>query len=84
MYVGKHDTAFSVVRYGNVMGSRGSVIPFFRSLAEAGELPITDERMTRFWITLDQAVQLVVTAFAEMKGGEIFVPKICFRNFQKR
>jgi len=75
-YVGKHDTAFSVVRYGNVMGSRGSVIPFFRSLAEAGELPITDERMTRFWITLDQAVQLVVTAFAEMKGGEIFVPKI--------
>lgn len=75
-YVGKHDTAFSVVRYGNVMGSRGSVIPFFQSLAKTGELPITDERMTRFWITLDQAIQLVVTAFAEMNGGEIFVPKI--------
>jgi UDP-N-acetylglucosamine 4,6-dehydratase len=75
-YVGKHETAFSVVRYGNVVGSRGSVIPFFQSLSQADEVPITDERMTRFWITLDQAIQLVVTAFSTMKGGEIFVPKI--------
>lgn len=75
-YSGARDTAFSVVRYGNVMGSRGSVIPYFKKLAESGKLPITDERMTRFWITLDQAVDLVLTAFGEMHGGEIFVPKI--------
>ena len=70
-------TKFSVVRYGNVMGSRGSVIPFFRRLAAAGEpLPITDLRMTRFWITLPQAVQFVVDAFESMDGGELYVPRI--------
>ncbi|CAK0745716.1 UDP-N-acetylglucosamine 4,6-dehydratase (inverting) [Azospirillaceae bacterium] len=69
---------FSVVRYGNVVGSRGSVIPFFRKLiAEGSEfLPITDERMTRFWITLQHGVEFVITSFAMMQGGEIFVPKI--------
>jgi UDP-N-acetylglucosamine 4,6-dehydratase len=75
-YVGSGDTRFSVVRYGNVMGSRGSVIPRFQQLAKNGRLPITDTRMTRFWITLDQAVDLVIKAFDEMQGGEIFVPKI--------
>ena len=70
-------TRFSVVRYGNVMGSRGSVIPFFRRLAAAGELlPITDPRMTRFWITLPQAVDFVVSAFDDMTGGELYVPRI--------
>ncbi len=75
---GKNDTRFAVVRYGNVVGSRGSVIPFFSKLiAEGAEhLPITDERMTRFWITLQQGVNFVVTSFAVMRGGEIFVPKI--------
>ena len=70
-------TRFSVVRYGNVMGSRGSVIPFFRSMAEQGlPLPITDSRMTRFWITLPQAVQFVIDSFEQMNGGELFVPRI--------
>jgi FlaA1/EpsC-like NDP-sugar epimerase len=69
-------TTFSVVRYGNVMGSRGSVIPFFSSLKETGELPITDERMTRFMITLEQGVELVWKAFDDMLGGEIYVKKI--------
>ena len=69
-------TRFSVVRYGNVMGSRGSIIPFFLSLREKGELPITDERMTRFMITLDDAVSLVWDAFDTMIGGEIYVKKI--------
>jgi len=70
-------TRFAVVRYGNVMGSRGSVIPFFRKLAEAGEpLPITDMRMTRFWITLPQAVQFVIDSFDDMRGGELYVPRI--------
>ncbi len=71
-------TRFSVVRYGNVVGSRGSVLPFFRSLVDAGatELPITDPRMTRFWITLTQGVELVLSAFDRMYGGEIFIPKI--------
>lgn len=75
---GGHRTRFAVVRYGNVIGSRGSVIPFFRSLVSRGEksLPITDPRMTRFWITLDQGVAFVLKAFARMQGGEIFVPKI--------
>jgi UDP-N-acetylglucosamine 4,6-dehydratase len=75
---GKDRTRFSVVRYGNVVGSRGSVVPFFRGLVAAGraELPITDERMTRFWITLDQGVEFVLNAFQRMHGGEIFVPKI--------
>jgi len=67
-----------VVRYGNVVGSRGSVVPFFRKLISEGqnELPITDMRMTRFWITLQQGVDFVIKNFARMKGGEIFVPKI--------
>jgi len=70
-------TRFAVVRYGNVMGSRGSVIPFFRRTAAAGQpLPITDRRMTRFWITLPQAVDFVVDSFASMTGGELFVPRI--------
>ena len=70
-------TSFSVVRYGNVMGSRGSVIPFFRRLASEGTpLPITDMRMTRFWITLPQAVDFVITSFADMTGGELYVPRI--------
>lgn len=75
-YSGVHDTKFAVVRYGNVVGSRGSVVPFFRNLAATGTLPITDERMTRFWITLEQGVQFVVDGFERMHGGELFVPKI--------
>jgi UDP-N-acetylglucosamine 4,6-dehydratase/5-epimerase len=75
-YAGVHDTLFSVVRYGNVMGSRGSVIPFFASLAHTGELPITDPKMTRFMITLEQGVELVWHAFDDMQGGEIYVKKI--------
>jgi UDP-N-acetylglucosamine 4,6-dehydratase/5-epimerase len=76
-YAAGYETRFSVVRYGNVMGSRGSVVPFFRGLAERGEsLPITDERMTRFWITLPQAVQFVVDSFDRMNGGELYVPRI--------
>jgi UDP-N-acetylglucosamine 4,6-dehydratase len=75
-YVGGRDTRFAVVRYGNVMGSRGSVIPLFLSLAETGELPITDPRMTRFMISLEQAVELVWHAFEDMVGGEIYVKKI--------
>ena len=75
---GSHPTRFSVVRYGNVVGSRGSVVPFFKSLIERGEttLPITDERMTRFWITLSQGIEFVLSSFSRMQGGEIFVPKI--------
>jgi UDP-N-acetylglucosamine 4,6-dehydratase (inverting) len=77
-YSGKTGTVFSVVRYGNVAGSRGSVIPFFKSLIDQGEkiLPITDFRMTRFLITLDQGVNLVFRALTEAKGGEIYVSKI--------
>ena len=76
-YAAAYDTRFSVVRYGNVMGSRGSVIPFFRKLADAGEsLPITDLRCTRFFITLPQAVQFVVDSFDLMSGGELYVPRI--------
>jgi len=75
-YAGRRETRFSVVRYGNVMGSRGSVIPFFLSIADKGVLPITDERMTRFMITLDQGVELVWHAMADMQGGEIYVKKI--------
>jgi len=75
-YSGSAGTKFSVVRYGNVMGSRGSVIPLFKKLATTGEIPITDPRMTRFWITLPQAVDFVVSSFDQMRGGEIFVPKI--------
>ena len=79
-YVGSDATTFSVVRYGNVMGSRGSVIPFFMSLAEKGVLPITDSRMTRFMITLEQGVELVWHAFEDMAGGEIYVKKIPSMN----
>ena len=75
-YSGEHGTRFSVVRYGNVMGSRGSVIPFFFSIKEKGVLPITDERMTRFMISLEQGVELVWHAFEDMEGGEIYVKKI--------
>lgn len=75
-YAGGHDTRFSVVRYGNVMGSRGSVIPFFLSLRNKGTLPITDTRMTRFMISLEQGVELVWHAFEDMEGGEIYVKKI--------
>lgn len=75
-YSGSHQTRFAVVRYGNVMGSRGSVIPFFMSLADKGKLPITDERMTRFMISLEQGVNLVWHAFEDMVGGEIYVKKI--------
>jgi UDP-N-acetylglucosamine 4,6-dehydratase/5-epimerase len=75
-YAGGHNTRFSVVRYGNVMGSRGSVIPFFMSIKDSGELPITDERMTRFMITLEEGVKLVWHAFDDMEGGEIYVKKI--------
>lgn len=79
-YAGVHDTRFAVVRYGNVMGSRGSVIPFFMSLAQSGTLPITDTRMTRFMITLEQGVELVWHAFENMEGGEIYVKKIPSMN----
>jgi len=75
-YSGSHSTSFSVVRYGNVMGSRGSVIPFFMSIAKDGILPITDNRMTRFMISLEEGVELVWHAFDDMKGGEIYVKKI--------
>jgi UDP-N-acetylglucosamine 4,6-dehydratase/5-epimerase len=75
-YAAGIDTRFSVVRYGNVVGSRGSVIPFFLEKRKEGVLPITDERMTRFWLTLDQGIALVLRALSEMKGGEIFIPKI--------
>lgn len=75
-YAGGHDTRFSVVRYGNVMGSRGSVIPYFLSISNRGSLPITDTRMTRFMITLEQGVELVWHAFEDMQGGEIYVKKI--------
>ncbi len=73
---GHHDIKFSVVRYGNVMGSRGSVIPFFLQQRNAGEIPITDERMTRFNITLDEGVAMVMRALDRMWGGELYVPKI--------
>lgn len=76
-YVGGKDTLFSVVRYGNVSGSRGSVIPFFKSILDQNKnvIPITDSRMTRFWITLDDAVDLVIKAIEEAKGGELYVRK---------
>lgn len=76
--VGGHRTRFAVVRYGNVVGSRGSVVPFFRKLIADGasSLPITDARMTRFWITLQQGVDFVLSNFGRMQGGELFVPKI--------
>lgn len=77
-YSGEKDVRFSIVRYGNVAGSRGSVIPFFRQMIDQGEkiLPITDYRMTRFWISLEEGVQLVIKALGEAKGGETFISKI--------
>jgi len=75
-YAGGHHTKFSVVRYGNVMGSRGSVIPFFLSTSKGDVFPITDRRMTRFMITLEEGVELVWQAFDDMKGGEVYVKKI--------
>ncbi|MDC0885009.1 UDP-N-acetylglucosamine 4,6-dehydratase (inverting) [Gammaproteobacteria bacterium] len=75
-YSGEHGTKFGVVRYGNVMGSRGSVIPFFTSIKDSGTVPITDDRMTRFMISLEEGVDLVLNAFSDMEGGEIYVKKI--------
>ena len=75
-YAGENGTRFSCVRYGNVIGSRGSVIPLFLQQKATGTITITDDRMTRFWITLDEAVELVVKGFHYMEGGEIFIPKI--------
>jgi UDP-N-acetylglucosamine 4,6-dehydratase (inverting) len=79
-YSGSHDTSFSVVRYGNVMGSRGSVIPFFLSIEKDGKFPITDDRMTRFMISLEEGVKLVWHSFEDMLGGEIYVKKIPSMN----
>ena len=73
---GKHPTRFAIVRYGNVLGSRGSVIPFFQEQQQHGILPITDVRMTRFWLTIEEGVQFVLDSLKRMQGGEIFVPKI--------
>ena len=79
-YVGSNRTIFSVVRYGNVVGSRGSVIPFFQKCKSNGYVPITDPRMTRFWITLEQAVDFVLHCLENMIGGVLFVPKIPSMN----
>jgi len=79
-YVGRDDTTFSVVRYGNVLGSRGSVIPFFLEKKKTGVLPITAPKMTRFWITLEQGVNFVLKCLEIMVGGELFVPKIPSMN----
>jgi UDP-N-acetylglucosamine 4,6-dehydratase len=79
-YAGEGGTRFSIVRYGNVVGSRGSVIPIFKRQASTGKLTITDPRMTRFWITLEQGVQFVLNSINDAKGGEIFVPKIPSMN----
>jgi len=79
-YVGRNHTIFSVVRYGNVVGSRGSVVPYFIKQKETGILPITDNRMTRFWITLEQGVDFVLKCLERMVGGELFVPKIPSMN----
>lgn len=75
---GDNETIFSVVRYGNVVGSRGSVVPFFKNLITQGvkELPVTDEHMTRFWITLPEGIEFVIKNFQRMRGGEIYIPKI--------
>lgn len=75
-YATTKQTRFSVVRYGNVVGSRGSVVPFFQQIKHTGVLPVTDERMTRFWITLEQGVKFVIDSLDRMRGGELFVPKI--------
>ena len=75
-YGGEHGTKFGCVRYGNVVGSRGSVVPLFREQAKKGKITVTDPRMTRFWITLDQGVQFVISSLDLLKGGELFIPKI--------
>lgn len=75
-YAGGHDTRFSCTRYGNVVGSRGSVVPVFLQQRKTGKLTVTDERMTRFWISLDQGVRFVIRCIEQMHGGEVFVPKI--------
>jgi len=79
-YAGGDKTRFSVVRYGNVIGSRGSVIPFFKKMKHTGVLPVTDPKMTRFWITLEQSVDFVLSGLERMSGGELFVPKIPSMN----
>lgn len=79
-YSGDIKTRFSVVRYGNVVGSRGSVVPFFKEKKKTGVIPITDQRMTRFWISLDQGVRFVIKCLEMMHGGEIFVPKMSSMN----
>jgi len=79
-YAGTSGTRFSCVRYGNVVGSRGSVIPLFEEQRKNGKITITDARMTRFWITLEQGVQLVIKAAERMQGGEVFIPKIPSMN----
>ncbi|MEN6349892.1 MAG: UDP-N-acetylglucosamine 4,6-dehydratase (inverting) [Syntrophomonas sp.] len=79
-YAGSKETRFAVVRYGNVVGSRGSVVPFFIKCREQGRIPITDARMTRFWITLEQGVDFVLKKFERMVGGELFIPKIPSMN----
>lgn len=79
-YSGEHQTRFSVVRYGNVVGSRGSVIPLFMQRRRSGVIPITDARMTRFWITLHQGVEFVMASLQRMNGGEVFVPKLPSMN----
>lgn len=79
-YAGSKETRFAVVRYGNVVGSRGSVVPFFLQCREKGRIPITDPRMTRFWITLEQGVEFVLKNFQRMHGGELFIPKIPSMN----
>jgi UDP-N-acetylglucosamine 4,6-dehydratase/5-epimerase len=82
-YVGGDSTIFSVVRYGNVIGSRGSVIPFFLKCRESGVLPVTDQRMTRFWISLEQGVDFVLKCLEGMVGGELFVPKLPSMNIME-
>ncbi|MBK8905706.1 MAG: UDP-N-acetylglucosamine 4,6-dehydratase (inverting) [Anaerolineaceae bacterium] len=79
-YRGEEGTRFACVRYGNVVGSRGSVIPLFREQRESGTITITDERMTRFWITLEQGVKFVISSIEKMHGGEVFIPKIPSMN----
>lgn len=82
-YRGKEGTRFACVRYGNVVGSRGSVIPLFRQQRSSGKITITDERMTRFWITLEQGVRFVVSSIEMMYGGEVFIPKIPSMNIME-
>lgn len=79
-YSGSYGTRFSCVRYGNVVGSRGSVVPLFKKLRETGKITITDQRMTRFWITLKQGVRFVISSIESMHGGEVFIPKLPSMN----